>query len=114
MHSKGTAYILWHKNDLLPDFVQDPVVENIKPAPKPKSSGWETVYILGGKRDQISKGDIAGLFMKQGQLSKEELGTIEIKQDCAYAAVQAHKVEKLIALVNNSKLKKKKIRVSVL
>ena len=69
---------------------------------------------MGGKRDQISKGDIVGLFLKQGNLEKDHLGVIEIKQDCAYVGVHATKVKQLIELVNNSKLKKKKIRVSLI
>lgn len=58
--------------------------------------------------------DIAGLFMKQGQLSMDQLGTIEIKQDCAFVAVQATEVNKLILLVDNSRLKNKKVRVTVI
>jgi hypothetical protein len=35
-------------------------------------------------RDKISTGDIARLSMKQGKLEKDQLGIIEIKQDCSY------------------------------
>ena len=58
-------------------------------------------------------GDIAGLFLKQGQLSADDLGIIEIKQDCAFVGVKAVVAEGLIALVNNTRLKKKKVRLSI-
>ena len=112
MNTEGTAYILkWEKEDL-PGFIEDTKIEQIKDAPIPEAPIWNTLYITGGRRDKISKGDIAGLFLKQGGLSKEELGVIEIKQDCSYVAVPASKMDVLIKTINNSKLKTKKIRVS--
>lgn len=112
MNSEGTAYVLKWEKEELPDFIEDKKIEQIKDAPIPEAPIWNTLYITGGRRDKISKGDIAGLFLKQGGLSKEELGVIEIKQDCSYVAVPASKMDVLIKTINNSKLKTKKIRVS--
>ena len=112
MKSDGTAYILAYKNEKLPDFVGKPTIELIQPAPLPAPSKWKTLYISGGRRDKISKSDIAGLFMKQTQLKPDELGIIEIKQDCAFVGINAQKANDCIFLTNNSKLKTKKIRVS--
>ena len=112
MNSEGTAYVLKWEKEELPDFIDDAKTEQIKDAPIPEAPIWETLYITGGRRDKISKGDIAGLFLKQGGLSKEQLGIIEVKQDCSYVAVPASKIEALIKTINNSKLKTKKIRVS--
>lgn len=112
MKSDGTAYILAWKNEELPDFVGKAAIEEIRPAPLPLPSIWKTLYISGGRRDKISKGDIAGLFMKQGKLKPEELGVIEIKQDCTFVGVYASKIEDVIYLTNNTKLKTKKVRVS--
>ena len=80
--------------------------------PTPQTIKWRTLYISGGRKDKISKGDIAGLFIKQGKLEKGELGVIEIKQDCAFVGVQSTKAEQIIQQLNNSKLKKKKVRIS--
>ena len=74
---------------------------------------WKTLYISGGRQDKISKGDVAGLFMKQGQIHKDQLGVIELKQNCTYVSVHAEVAKQIIAKTNNTKLKKKKIRVSV-
>jgi hypothetical protein len=74
---------------------------------------WKTIYITGGKKDKISKGDIAGLFFKQGNLTKDQLGPIELKLDCAYVAVLEKHANSIVKLLNNSKLKNKKIRVSI-
>jgi len=113
MNTDGTAYILKWEKESLPEFIKNVTVQNIKDARLPKAPVWETLYITGGRRDKISKGDIAGLFLKQGNLANDQLGTIEVKQDCSYVAVHASKMNELIEMVNNSKLKTKKVRVSV-
>lgn len=114
MKADGTAYILKWRNEPMPDFVLNYEIEKIKPAPLPSPSKWKTLYITGGRRDKISKGDVAGLFLKQGELESFELGNIEIQQDCAFVAVQANKAIATIQKVNNSKLKNKKVRVSLI
>jgi hypothetical protein len=84
------------------------------PAGIPKPSFWKTLFVSGGRKDKISKGDIAGLFFKQGGLEKNELGIIELKQDCAFVAVPATKVDELIRKLNDTKLKKRKLRINVI
>lgn len=113
MNTEGTAYILKWEKEELPDFIKNVAVENLKNAAAPKAPAWETLYITGGRRDKISKGDIAGLFLKQGNLANEFLGVIEVKQDCSYVAVHNSKVNELIQSINNCKLKTKKVRVSI-
>lgn len=75
---------------------------------------WKTLYITGGRRDKVSKGDIAGLFFKQGGLEKGELGMIELSSDSSYVAVPAAKAKALANSLNNARLKKKKVRISIL
>lgn len=113
MHAEGTAFVLQWENESVPDFISDvEVVEEVVSGARPKASGWKTLFISGGRKDKISKGDIAGLFMKQGNLNKDELGMIELKSDCAFVAVKADKVKEVIQKTNNTRLKKKKVRVS--
>lgn len=112
MNAEGTAYILKWVNEELPEYIGETEMESIVDAPTPKAPTWKTLYITGGRRDKISKGDIAGLFLKQGGLSNEQLGIIEIKQDCSYVAVPASKTNELINTLTNSKLKTKKVRLS--
>lgn len=114
MNSNGTAYILKWKNERLPDFIEGSEIEEIQSIKPPSRSQWNTLFISGGRKDKISKGDIAGLFFKQGQLKTTELGTIELKQDCAFVAVPSLKTKQLIQELNNSRLKKKKVRISLL
>jgi hypothetical protein len=79
-----------------------------------KPQFWETLFISGGRKDKISKGDIAGLFFKQGNITKDQLGVIELKRDCAFVAVPKSISKQLAEKLNNTRLKKKKVRVTVL
>ena len=117
MNSDGTAYIINWVEEELPDFIQDLNPDSLRPnelpnAPEQESLQWETLYISGGRKDKISKGDIAGLFFKQGKLKADQLGVIEVKQDCAFVGVNSKVLDEVIELTNNRKLKKKKVRVS--
>jgi len=112
MNTGGTAYLIHFKNKILPEYL-DPIEEVIlsEQGQIPAPSQWETLFISGGRQDKISKGDIAGLFLKQGGLKKEELGLIELKQDCAFVAVAKKHSQRLVEELNNSRLKKRKVRV---
>ena len=114
MQEEGVAYILSRDYETLPDFVKDAEIEEISIDKEYRNSKWKTLYISGGRKDKISKSDIAGLFFKQGELEKEELGLIELKKDCAFVSVPRLKAYNLAKLLNNTRLKSKKIRVSSL
>lgn len=112
MNAKGTAYILHWEKEPLPDFITNTDIERLTPAALPASSSWHTLYISGGRKDKISKGDLAGVFFKQVHLSKDQLGIIEVKKDCAFVAIHASKTKAAIDALNNTRIKKKKVRVT--
>ena len=114
VNAKGTAYVLKWKDQLLPEFILKVKGIDISEKAPHKPQYWKTLFISGGRKDKISKGDIAGLFFKQGKLNKHELGTIELKQDCAFVAVPLSLADDLVLHLNNTRLKKKKVRVTLL
>ena len=114
VNSKGTAYVMKLEKKDLPEFIKNSKVINISKNSIRKPQFWETLFISGGRKDKISKGDIAGLFFKQGMITKDQLGVIELKRDCAFVAVPKSISEQLAQNLNNTRLKKKKVRVTVL
>ena len=114
MNSEGTAFLLQWENEQLPDFAKEVELERLLPNTLPDPSKWKTLFVSGGRKDKISKGDIAGIFFKQAQLDKTELGVIEIKQDCTFVAVHSSKVKTVIQKLNNTRIKKKKVRITVI
>jgi superfamily II DNA/RNA helicase len=114
VNAKGIAYILKWESQLLPEFIKNVKGINISKKAPHKPQFWETLFISGGRKDKISKGDIAGLFFKQGGINNDQLGTIELKQDCAFVAIPLTLADELVEKLNNTRLKKKKVRVTVL
>lgn len=114
VNAKGTAYVLKWEKESLPDFIKNTKNADISKKTPLKSNYWQTLFVSGGRKDKISKGDIAGLFFKQGNLNKDQLGVIELKQDCTFVAVPASEANSLVSSLNNSRLKKKKVRISII
>jgi superfamily II DNA/RNA helicase len=111
MNKDGTAYVLLPKGDKVPEYLGSLPEHVFGESEGKHDTEWTTLYVSGGRRDKISKGDIAGLFLKQGGLDKEELGLIEIKQDSAYVAVKKAASDMAVQKTTNTRLKKKKVRI---
>lgn len=111
--AKGTAYLIKSDGENFPEFIEKAKVETLSGSDKRTEPFWTTLFISGGRKDKISKGDIAGLFFKQGAISKDQLGVIELKQDCAFVAVPVTIANDLVSKLSNTKLKKKNVRVTV-
>ncbi|MDQ0638031.1 superfamily II DNA/RNA helicase [Pedobacter sp. W3I1] len=114
MHAKGTAYAILTTEEhykYLPDDIEEEVLsEQYK---LPEASDWVTLYIAHGKKDKINKIDIVGLFLQKGNLTKEDLGLIEVKDTTSYVAVKRNKVEKLLKALSGEKIKGKKLKLEV-
>ena len=112
VNAKGTAFILKWEEETLRDFIPETEIADISNQAVRKPQHWQTLFISGGRKDKISKGDIAGLFFKQGNLTKDQLGVIELKQDCTFVAVPVSIADRVVTELNNSRLKKKKVRIT--
>ncbi len=108
MFAEGTVWLMLHESETIPGYISpQPEIISLpeEDAPLPPAPSWVTLRISGGRKNKISKGDIAGFFMKAGGLAKDELGTIEIKDQCAYAAVKKDKSRSLLERTLNEKMK---------
>ncbi len=112
MHNEGTAYVIHWKKEAMPDFITTDEVAHLNADSLPEPSPWKTLFISGGRKDKISKGDVVGLLIKKGNLSGNQVGVIELKQDCAFVSVKVKNTKPIVDLVNNERLKKKKVRVT--
>ena len=115
MNAAGTAYLLLAANDHLPPFIKETPLAESLPAKNilPGKSPWRTLFISAGKKEKINKMDIVGMLLQKGQLAKEELGRIEVLDHSAYAAVRSDKILKVLKLINNEKIKGKKVRIEI-
>ena len=111
MNQNGAAYCMKGKSDRVPEYANNIRIGQHLEGPQIPKNKWCTLFISGGRRDKISKGDLAGLFIKKGGLKNDELGVIELKTDCAFVAVYRNKAVAVCETLNNERLKKKKVRV---
>ena len=107
MHAEGDAYLILNETETVPEYVTREPDEFFLPnvAKKPVVSEWKTIVINRGKRDKLSKKDVVGFLFQKGGLDKEDLGIVEIKESCAFAAVKREKVKGLLARIRDEKIK---------
>ncbi len=115
MNAQGTSYLLLSETEYVPSFIKEsPAIEALSEKNVlPDKSEWVTLYIASGKKDKINKVDIVGLLLQKGNLQKEELGLIEVLDYSSYAAVNSKKVEAVVQLVKNEKIKGKKVKIEI-
>lgn len=107
MHAEGMAYLILNEAETVPEYVTREPDEFFLPevAKKPIVPEWKTIVINRGKRDKLSKKDVVGFLFQKGGLDKEDLGIVEIKESCAFAAVKREKVKGLLARIRDEKIK---------
>lgn len=115
MHASGTAYIIQFKDEKTPDYIPDDlnVLKVYTENPLPDHPEYLTIYVSGGKKNKLNKGDIVGFFLQKGKLDKSEIGLIEVKDFISFVAVKATVVKKLLANIKDEKMKGKKYKIEV-
>ncbi|MFR9503910.1 MAG: DEAD/DEAH box helicase [Rikenellaceae bacterium] len=115
--ASGTSYILLSEEEELPKYIdssnqieEQTLPSQIPPSPKPL---WETLYIGRGKKEKISKMDVAGFLYKKGGLKREEVGNIDIKEHYGFVAVKRDKLKSLMKNIKGEKLKGARILIEI-
>jgi superfamily II DNA/RNA helicase len=115
MHAHGEAYLILADDETLPYYITQkietiPVPKSLKLPPPPT---YECLYISAGKKDKVSKGDIAGFLSKKGGLIGDEIGLITPLDYASYVSVKRTLVNKVLAAIKNEKLKNLKVKIEV-
>ncbi len=66
---------------------------------------WQTLYIGKGRKDKLSRGDIMGFLCKQGGLSREDVGRIDVMDHQSYAAISRERVRETLLRLRGQKIK---------
>ena len=115
MLTEGTAYVLMNEEERLPDYIspKPQILELPARLKLPAVSNWTTIYISGGKKNKLNKMDIVGFLLQKGQLDKQDLGLIEVKDNISFAAVSKSKVKAMLTLIKEEKMKGKKFKIEI-
>lgn len=115
MTATGTAIIILNEEEKIPEYVATPVDEiEVPPASVlPEKPKWTTLFIGAGKKDKVNKIDIVGFLSNRGELKKEDIGLIEVKDFFSFVAVRKTKASHVLQLVKEQRIKNKKVRIDV-
>lgn len=111
----GTIYVITSEADNIPEYmVFDRSYVPTGKSSDPIRADRATLYFNAGKKEKISRGDIAGFLMKTGGLLADEVGRIIVRDHSAIAAIPAAKADAVLRLVSPEKIKGKRVKISLL
>ena len=112
---EGDIYLLLGPEEKLKEYVSadgELILDDQKEADLTQK--FMTLYINGGKREKLSKGDILGFFVKECHVPADAIGKIDVFDHYALAAVKEGKVSELLNISEGKKLKGEKRRIRCL
>jgi superfamily II DNA/RNA helicase len=114
MDATGTAILILAPDEKLPAYAENPteifLPETTELPDKPK---WSTLFMPLGKKDKVNKIDIVGFFTNRANLKKEEIGLIEVKDFFSFIAIRKSKVNQVMQMTKDAKIKNKKLKLNI-
>lgn len=115
MDATGTAILIIGPDEKTPNYVTGDIEEMELPETVeiPEKPKWTTLFIAAGKKDKVNKIDIVGFLSNKGELKKEDIGLIEVKDFFSFVAIRKSKASHTLHLIKNEKIKNKKVKIEV-
>ena len=115
MDAGGTAILILSAEEKIPAYIKEEVENMQLPenSPLPDKPKWSTLFIAAGKKDKVNKVDIVGFLSNKGQLKKDDIGLIEVKDFFSFVAIRKLKVSQTLQLIKDQKIKNKKVKIDV-
>jgi ATP-independent RNA helicase DbpA len=115
MDKSGTAILVLAPHERLPAYLttEPTTIELPEKAVVPQKPVWTTLFIAAGKKDKVNKVDIVGFLTQKGQLKKEDIGLIEVKDFFSFVAVRKANASNTLQLIKTEKIKNKKVKIEV-
>ncbi len=112
-HAHGTIYVITAEGENIPDCITfDRSYVPSGHSDDPIHSDTATLYFNAGRREKISRGDIAGYLINRGGLEPTEVGRIIVGDHSAIAAVPREKARDVVKAVAPHRLKNTRVRVT--
>lgn len=113
VESEGDVYLLVGPEEELKEYVKPDgefILEDGRKADL--SQKFMTLYISGGKREKLSRGDVLGFFVKECGVHPSDIGKINVFDHYTLVAIKEGEVAKVLNESENKKIKgeKRKIR----
>ena len=115
MDATGSIFVIMGPEEETPAYISSNSEKMELPSQfeLPENPKWSTLFIAAGKKDKINKIDIVGFLSNKGNLKKDDIGLIEVKDFSAFVAVRKSKIGFVLEAVKNEKIKNKKVKIAV-
>ncbi|MES2702856.1 MAG: DEAD/DEAH box helicase [Bacteroidota bacterium] len=116
MEATGTVILILGPEETLPRYITEVDEEMDIPSEGlqlPDPPKWTTLFIAAGKKDKVNKIDIVGFLSHKGELKKEDIGLIDVKDFFSFVAIRKTKANNTLHLIKNEKIKNKKVMIAV-
>ncbi|MDE6077303.1 MAG: DEAD/DEAH box helicase [Muribaculaceae bacterium] len=115
VEEEGDVYVLIGPDEDVKDFIDFHDIRNIDTSVKNNlRSGLTTLYVGGGKREKVSRGDILGFLIKEGGIEASQIGKINVYDHYALVAVSDAVAGRVLKSIEGKKLKGEKRRITIL
>ena len=112
--ASGNAYVITVADEPLPEWIAVDEPFRLNPSGKPAKATMATLYFQAGKKEKLSRGDIMGFIANNGGVEPSAIGRIDVRDHYALAAVPRKQAQQVLALLQQAKIKGKKVRISLL
>ena len=119
--ASGCVYIILAPGETTQDYISFDHNIDIEESATPSKnqikllrSPLTSLYIAAGKKEKISKGDVAGFLIKQGGLEMNEVGKINSADHYTIVAIPADKAPSLLPALNAAKLKGTRYKIHII
>lgn len=111
----GDVYVLVGPNEDIKDYIEfDDTVYPDGTKDAPADPEYATIRFSAGKKEKLSKGDIVGFLVKEGDVDASAIGRIDVYDHYALAAVPFGQSKEIIDRVRGKKIKGEKRIISLI
>ncbi|MEO6868037.1 MAG: DEAD/DEAH box helicase [Ginsengibacter sp.] len=115
MEASGTTILILGPEEEMPAYITEEVesIELPDETILPEKPKWSTLFIGAGKKNKINKVDVVGFLTNKGQLKKEDIGLIDVKDFSSFVAIRKSKMNTTLHLIKDQKIKNKKVKMEI-
>jgi superfamily II DNA/RNA helicase len=114
MGAEGTIYVITAEGENIPEYI-DFDREYVPTGDRnddPIKSEVSTLHFNAGKKEKISRGDVAGFVINKGGLESSQVGKIVVKDHCVLVAVPRNRADEVLQALSPHKIKNKRVRIT--
>ncbi len=109
----GKVFVLVSEGERCPEYVEwDTEYVPTGHSDDPIESHTATLYINAGKKEKISRGDVAGYVIRSLGIAPDKVGKIVVKDHYALAAVPREAVKAVLSIQPVPKIKNTRVKLS--